>query len=122
MEDPDRSRFQKAQRVFGALAECLHGGFSLYCDLCRDPDNILKSRTRRGKFGDSVAELQRVGLLDGVEVYEPKRAVHKRITASRLIKIGAFLLGGVLVYETLRRGKDLKGIVLHFIKKGETSP
>jgi len=122
MEGPSWSRFQRAQRMFGALAECVHGGFSLYCNLCRDPDNILKSRTRTGKFEDSIAELQRAGLLDGMEVYEPKRAVHKHITAGRLIKIGAFLLGGVLVYETLRHGKDLKGIVLRFIKKGETSP
>lgn len=122
MEAHDPDRLRKARRAFEAYAACKHGGFSLYCDLCRDKNNILNSRTEMGRFGDSITELQRAGLLDGMEVYEPERDDHQPITLKRLIKVGALFLGTVLVYETLRHKQDIQGVVLHLIKKGRASP
>ena len=117
MDPSDGDRLKRAQRAFEAFAECPHGSFSLYCKHCLDPKNIFESRTRTGKFRDSIAELKQVGLLDGMEVYKPERKIHEPLTFRRLAKIGALLVGGLLVYETLRHGGDLKGVVLHFFQK-----
>ena len=117
VDSSNGDRFQRARRAFEAFAECPHGSFSLYCKHCLDPNNIFESRTRTGKFKDSIAELERAGLLDSIEVYKPERKVHEPLTIRRLAKIGALLIGGVLVFETLRRKGDLKGIVLHFFQK-----
>ncbi|MEX2013817.1 MAG: hypothetical protein WD896_00480 [Parcubacteria group bacterium] len=121
MDTSRDERFRRAQRAFEAFAECVHGSFSLYCKHCRDPHNILDSRTRTGKFRDSIAQLEEAGLLDDLEIYEPARQVHRRITLGQLAKTGIVLIGSLLVYETLRHKEDLKGVVLHFFQKKKNS-
>lgn len=111
MNDADKVLLRKAKAIFDREVECKHGRPATECARCRDKKDIFNSRTRTGTTRDVIRDLVKAGFVDSVEVYDPLKNSHRRISLLKIATIaGTLFVGSALAYEA---GK----VVLHLIQR-----
>ena len=106
---PEGAKRPDPKKVFNAETECQHGMSAASCAHCRNPENWLLSRTKKGTLKEVIKQMIADGRLsDDIELWDPGLKKSKHYSLKKFAALaGVAIVGGFVMYKTVRHGPVL---------------